>query len=138
MRKDPFGSVIRDYEDILDNKRPLPNGKFYRELGEPEKKRLNKILDTTRLANKALREGKPLSAQDEELFLAAATENMLLSREAFANLPEDEKERQWREMEAFFQKMEPVFGENYVEFLRKRMAPLRRAKPSGLEKRLGD
>lgn len=136
--KNPFDSAIRDYEEILDNKKPLPNGKFYSELDEAEKKRLNKLLDMARIAGKALGEGKPMSSQEEEFFLETAKEGMLLNREAFANLSEEEKDKQWKEYEASLTKLEAVFGKEYVDSLRKRMAPLRKAKPSGLEKNLGD
>src|SRR5580698_4410720 len=85
--KESFDDVIRDYDDIIANKNPLPDGKFYRDLEEQEKKRLNKLLDMARIMQKAVVEKKPV---EHEFIVNTLVQSMVLNRIAFAKVSDEE------------------------------------------------
>src|SRR5690349_4930854 len=93
QKKKSFDYMIRDYDDIISNKNPLPDGKFYRDLDEQEKKRLNKLLDMARIMQKAVVERKPV---EHEFIVDTLVQSMVLNRMTLANVSEEEK-RQRRE-----------------------------------------
>ena len=127
--KESFDSVIRDYDDIIANKNPLPDGKFYRDLEEQEKKRLNKLLDMARIMQKAVVERKPV---EHEFIVDTLVQSMVLNRLALAKVSEEENRQRKETTEEYLKKLEPVVSKEYVDFLRKKIESVEKAMPNDL------
>lgn len=122
-----FEDVLNEYEEILDNKKPLPNGKFYRECDEQEKKRFNKLLDMVRIVQRTIVEKKVLGDEEKSVVASTIIESMFLNVEIFAKQSENEKKRQISESEQYLKKLDSVLGKEYVDPLRRIAELLKRA-----------
>jgi F0F1-type ATP synthase alpha subunit len=132
--KESFDDVIRDYDDIIANKNPLPDGKFYRDLEEQEKKRLNKLLDMARIMQKAVVEKKPV---EHEFIVDTLVQSMVLNRIAFAKVSDEENRQRRETTEEYLKKLEPIVSKEYVDFLRKKIESVEKAMPYDLWEKTG-
>jgi ABC-type uncharacterized transport system ATPase subunit len=115
LRTNALEELIRDYKAILENKRPLPSGKYYRECNELEKNRLDTLLDIARMMQRTSVRGKTLSDGEKDFLVFTLFESTLLNMDVHAWLTDTEKERQFEEAGKFLKKVESVLGEEYVE-----------------------
>jgi hypothetical protein len=117
---------IAKYEALVNNKAPRSDGKFYRELPEVEKIRLNSQLDSLRV-QKDLIEGKKVSA-------GQISDAMNKIREAsirqIAMEDKATREKQIRELEEYYQKIKPYLSEKAQEATETFVSAARKVKPS--------
>lgn len=107
-------TLIEEYLAILENRRPLLNGRLYRDCSEAEKNNINVLLDVARMTRKTLVEGNDLRESDKEMLVFTMFESTLLNHYWRSKISTTEKKKALSEAEKLLRKIEPVLGKAYA------------------------
>ena len=122
--------LIKEYEAIIGNKKPLSNGKIYRDCSEQEKNHVNALLDIARMTKVAMVEGRMLSNGQKDYLVYTIFESTILNQKVMGNLSDSEWQREFDEAGRLLRTMEPVLGKRYVDSRIKQFERLKKRKRS--------
>jgi hypothetical protein len=125
--------LIKEYEAVIDNKKPLSNGRLYRDSSEQDKNHVNALLDIARLTKITLIEGRMLSDSQKDYLVYTIFETTILNQEVAMKLSDKEWRREFDEAGRLLRTMEPVLGKRYTDSKIRQFDRLRKRKGSGRE-----
>ncbi|MDA4130806.1 MAG: hypothetical protein OK457_08555 [Thaumarchaeota archaeon] len=109
---------ILGVEQIIEGKAPGMEGKYYEELSEEEKVRLNKYHDLLVFLKSQADAERGMSYPEIVEFKQQMAELHYVSLAVFSKLGDEERKKQMNETEEITKETEKVFGKSYVDSLR--------------------
>jgi hypothetical protein len=124
-------ALIKEYEAIIGNKKPLSNGKLYRDSSEKDKNHVNTLRDIARMTKITLVEERVLSEGQKDYLVYTIFESTILNQEVVANLSDSDWDREFVEAGRLLRTMEPVLGKHYVDSKIKQFDRLKKRRRPG-------